>query len=478
MDGLLCAHTSIFIVADDTAKKTIVGRRDIVVVVEQDGGQCRGIHTENLLVRNLRRQLRVQGMDAFHHQDIVVVHLQLLATLLALARLEIVLRQFHLLATEEGIKLVVDELQVERIDTLIIILAICILWRFLPIHEVIIQGNLQRFQAVHSQLDGETLTRGGLARRGRTCQENEFHALAVGDVFGYLGDFLLLQSLADIDDVGGESSIHSLVEVTHRTDAQNVLPTMVLLEDLKHLVLLGQFAQYARVLDRRNAEQHTIIILLQAEEIQLGSIGEKRAIIEIDIFTYLIIGSVDGARGLEEFHLLHVTLLLEEGDGFLRRHHVSTDRHLGIDDLLHTLANPIDILIGSRATKAHIHIEAIRHRDVDDDIVGRIKVLHRLAEHKEERAGVGTRARRRSHVEELHILIIIHTIMKTFHLIIHLTRHRSILHLETKCRKNIKKCASDFYFLRFFIIFATDLYHLFHLRYVRVTMLDNLFTLK
>ena len=35
--------------------------------------------------------------------------------------------------------------------------------------------------------------------------------------------------------------------------------------------------------------------------------------------------------------------------------------------------------------------------------------------------------------------------------------------LRSNAEKISKKCASDFYFLRFFIIFATDLNYLFHL---------------
>ena len=63
--------------------------------------------------------------------------------------------------------------------------------------------------------------------------------------------------------------------------------------------------------------------------------------------------------------------------------------------------------------------------------------------------------------------------MHAFHLVIYLTGDRSMAHFKANFRKNIKKCATDCYFLSFFVIFATDLYYLFHLRYVYVTMLDN-----
>ncbi len=54
---------------------------------------------------------------------------------------------------------------------------------------------------------------------------------------------------------------------------------MMLLEDFKHLVLSGYLAQLIRVLERRNAQQHAVVILLQPEEIELRGIGEERAII-------------------------------------------------------------------------------------------------------------------------------------------------------------------------------------------------------
>ena len=68
---------------------------------------------------------------------------------------------------------------------------------------------------------------------------------------------------------------------------------MMLLEDFEHLVLTGYLAQFIRVLERRNAQQHAVVILLQPEEIELRGVGEERAIIEVYVFTYFIIGSIE-----------------------------------------------------------------------------------------------------------------------------------------------------------------------------------------
>ena len=262
------------------------------MIIQQNGGQRRRIHTINLLLRNMSRQLRIQGMDSLNHQHIVRLHLQLLSTLHTLARREIIFRQLHLLATEESVKLLVQQIEIQGIDALKIIFAVVILRRPVSIHKVIVQRNL--LQSVHGKLDAQSLAGCGLARRRRTSQQHELHTLTVRNILGYLGYLLLLQCLTDVDDVSGMTRLYRLVEVAHGSDTQDVLPAMVLLEDVEHLILLRHLAQFIRILERRNAQQHAIVILLQSEEIKSRSIGEQRAVIEIHIFTYFIIGGIDG----------------------------------------------------------------------------------------------------------------------------------------------------------------------------------------
>ncbi len=64
---------------------------------------------------------------------------------------------------------------------------------------------------------------------------------------------------------------------------------------------------------------------------------------------------------------------------------------LAVDDLLHAAADDVHILIHNRATQTDIHIESVGYRNINDHIRIRINILHRLAEHKEKRPGIGTR---------------------------------------------------------------------------------------
>ena len=391
MNGFLGRDTPILVIADDAAEQTVVCCRDVIVIVQKNRGQRRSIYSEYLLLRDVSRQFRVQCMNALYHQHIVIVHLQLVAALFTLSALEIILRQFYLLTTEEGVELLVDQIEIQGIDALIIIFARSILRRFLPIYEIIIERNLERFQSVYGKLYAQTLARSGLARRRRTCQQHQFHALAAGNLLSNLGNLLLLQRLADIDDVGRMIGIYRLVKIAYSPDAQDTLPAMMLLEYLKHLVLSGHFAQHIRVLERRNAQEHAIIIFLQPEEIELRGIGEQRAVVIIYIITYFIIGSIDRARCLEQFHLLNISFLLKQRHSLFGRHGEPAYRHPGIDNLLHATADDVHIFIYNRSAQADIYVETIRYGDINHHICSRINVLYRLAENKEEGTGICTR---------------------------------------------------------------------------------------
>ena len=165
------------------------------MVIEQDGCQRRDIDTELLRFGDLRGELRVQGVDALDDENVVGLHAQLLAALLAASRLEVIFRQLYLLATEERVELVVDELEIEGIDALVVIFALVVLGRVLTVDKIVVERNLQRFDAVGQQVYAQTLAGGGLSGGRRTGEEHEFHVLAAGNLVGDLGELLLLQGL-------------------------------------------------------------------------------------------------------------------------------------------------------------------------------------------------------------------------------------------------------------------------------------------
>lgn len=74
-DGFAGIDATVFVVADDTSQQSVVGGRNVVVGVEQDGGQCGGIDSEYLFVGNLCGEFRIEGVDAFYYEHLLAFQL-------------------------------------------------------------------------------------------------------------------------------------------------------------------------------------------------------------------------------------------------------------------------------------------------------------------------------------------------------------------------------------------------------------------
>ena len=109
------------------------------MLVEQQGGQCRGVNAVRLFTWNLRHQFGVQGVNAFHHQYLVVVQPQFTSAHLALARLEVIAWQLHLLTPEEGVHLLVEQRQVQGMQVFEVIFAFLVARRLFPVQEVVVE---------------------------------------------------------------------------------------------------------------------------------------------------------------------------------------------------------------------------------------------------------------------------------------------------------------------------------------------------
>ena len=152
-------------------------------------------------------------------------------------------------------------------------------------------------------MHGQTLAGCGLATRRRTGDEYQFDAFAVGYLVGNTRNLLLLQGLTNLDEVRAEALVDTFVQVANGAHAQDVLPAVVLLEDAKHLVLHHNLAQLVGVLARRDAQQQSVIVFLQSEEIDLFRIGEDGTIEIVVVFADVVEGGVERTGALQEFYL-------------------------------------------------------------------------------------------------------------------------------------------------------------------------------
>ena len=152
-------------------------------------------------------------MDAFDHQYLIALQLQLLAAGLTLACLEIVAWQLHFLATQQGIHLVVEQRDIEGVQVLEVIVAIGITRCEVTVEEIVVEGDADRIDAIDGQLYGESLAGGGLATAGGACYQHYLDAAAAGYLVGNLADLLLLQGLADLYESRGIALDNGFVQV-------------------------------------------------------------------------------------------------------------------------------------------------------------------------------------------------------------------------------------------------------------------------
>lgn len=106
-------------------------------------------------------------MDAFHYEHVVGQQFQPASALLAASRLEVIARQLNLLARKERVELLVEQRDVERVEALVVVVALVVLRRKLTVDEIIVQRNLHRLDAAREQLYGQTLAERCLAARRR-----------------------------------------------------------------------------------------------------------------------------------------------------------------------------------------------------------------------------------------------------------------------------------------------------------------------
>ena len=166
MYGFTCTYTTVFIVANDAPKQSVVGGGYVVVRVEQNGGECRSIDAILELLGNMSGQLRVECVDSFHDEYFVLLELQSLAVaFLTDTSLEIVFGQCHFFTIEKLLQLLVEQIDVECIKAFVVIFSVCIAWGPFAVYEIVVERHHHRLDATSHQLDGQTFAEGGFPTR-------------------------------------------------------------------------------------------------------------------------------------------------------------------------------------------------------------------------------------------------------------------------------------------------------------------------
>ena len=231
-----------------------------------------------------------------------------------------------------------------------VVVARLVAWRLVTIQKIVVQRYGYGLDAVDGQLHAEAFAGGGLAARRRTGYQYHFYPLCMGYLVGYLGYLLLLQGFRDLYQLRREAFVNDLIQVAHVAQVHDVLPLVVLLEDAEHLVLTDEGSELRGVFTRRYAQQQTVEVVFQSEQVYLRRVGQQCPIVVVLVTVNVVVGGKEASCTLQQLHLRQRPGLLEHADGFFRRCLVTVDGYGSINDVLHLLSQSGGIVRGHRPT--------------------------------------------------------------------------------------------------------------------------------
>ena len=79
-----------------------------------------------------------------------------------------------------------------------------------------------------------------------------------------------------------------------------------------------------------------------------------------------------------------------------------------------------------------VAVEAVAHGNVDHHECQSEEVFHGFAQHEEQGARVGSRARGGGHVEVFHVFVVVQAEVESFHFVVDLGRNGSVLHIKVE----------------------------------------------
>ena len=220
-------------------------------------------------------------MIALQNDNIGGAYLQLTTFIYTFSCREVVFGKFYLLATQDGIHLLVEEFYIHCSDTLEVVLAILVLWCINTIYEIIIRTDCIRTQSTSHHQDGQSLGSRGLSTTAGASDKHQT-GFSAGNIIGYIGKLLGLQCLADIYQIGCTACLDSLIKIAYSTHTQDILPLVMLAYHTQHLLLFYEILQGRGVFFAGNAQEQTIVERHQGKEVQHTRTGQQRTIEIVD----------------------------------------------------------------------------------------------------------------------------------------------------------------------------------------------------
>ena len=140
------------VVAHDAAQPVVAGGNP-VVVVQVGAGKRVDENLEFGAFRNVRRKVRIQGMDALDEQNAPFPQLEPFTVVFPQARNKVILRHIYFFPANELHDMAFHEGMVYRVKIVKIVAAVRELGGIGPVHEVVVRAHGHGFEATGLELD-------------------------------------------------------------------------------------------------------------------------------------------------------------------------------------------------------------------------------------------------------------------------------------------------------------------------------------
>ena len=174
---------------------------------------------------------------------------------------------------------------------------------------------------------------------------------------------------------------------------------------LGHVDLLSQ---NGRIVPVGHAQQHTVVVGFQAKHLQISRTGHQRTIIVVGGVAQRVVVAIDLSAGLEQFHLVGETALSKDADGFFVGRLRTTEGHVEVDNLLHTVADECHVAIRQCVVVLLLEITIVSARDgvLDEQFRTRKDVLCSLVEQEAQRTDIDTVATALTGIQKFNVAVL------------------------------------------------------------------------
>ena len=128
---------------------------------------------------------------------------------------------------------------------------------------------------------------------------------------------------------------------------------------------------------------------------------------------------------------------VEHLDGLLGGHLMAVNGQGGVNDLLHAQPDLAGVVERHGVPYVQVYVVSVAHGYVDGRLGRCIEVVHSLAQHEEQRAGVGAQSAVGGDVEKLYGLWLVQPVVHAFNLVIHSCADGAVAHSDARHRKHV-----------------------------------------